>query len=90
MNLSDFKGEKVIVVLNENNREQFLAQAKGEGFRWSLTKEIESGDDCTFRVLLDLKLRVISNVSGMSYAHSRELQDLPVYQFESRDNNLDK
>lgn len=90
MVLSDFNDEQFIVVLNENNRKQFLTQAKGEGFRWSLTRGIEDDDDCTFLVLVDLKLKIISNVSGMSYAHSRELKELPAFQFVASENDLNK
>lgn len=89
MKLSDLKNDKVVVSLNEYNRKQFLMQAKSEGFKWSLTKDIQD-DDCTFRVLIDLKLKTITNVSGMSYAYSQELRDLPIYNFEEKVLSLDK
>ena len=90
MKLSDLKNDKVVVSLNEYNRKQFLMQAKSEGFKWSLTKDIQDDDDCTFRVLIDLKLKTITNVSGMSYACSQELRDLPIYNFEEKVLSLDK
>ena len=88
MNLKDIKEEKAIIKLNENNRKEFLSQAKGEGFKWSLSKDIQENDDCTFHIVLDLKLKIISNLSTMCYVKSKELQDLPIYEYKSSEEDL--
>jgi len=82
MILNDIKAEKVIIKLNENNRKEFLTQAKSEGFKWSLSKDINENDTCTFHIVLDLKLKIISNLSTMCYIKSKELQDLPIYEYK--------
>lgn len=88
MNLKEIKDEKVIIKLNEDNRKEFLLQAKHEGFRWSLSKDIQENDDCTFHIVLDLKLKIISNLSTMCYVKSKELQDLPIYEYKSSEEDL--
>ena len=82
MALKDLGKGKVIVKLGRDDHKQFLLQAKSEGFRWSISKEILEADDCTSLVLVDLGLKIISNVSSMRYAQDRELQDLPMHFYE--------
>jgi hypothetical protein len=69
--------------LNSQNRKQFLIQAKAEGFRWIMTKEIQQNAKCAFYVVLDLELKIISNLSCLRLIQSEELQDLPVYEYNS-------
>lgn len=88
MILKDIKAEKVIIKLNENNRKEFLKQAKSEGFKWSLSKDIKENDTCTFHVVLDLELKIISNLSTMCYVKSKELQDLPIYEYKPNEDDL--
>jgi len=77
--------EKIIIKLNENNRKEFLKQAKNEGFKWSLTQEIKDNDECTFHVVLDSKFKIISNLSTMCYVKSKDLQNLPVYTYKTEE-----
>ncbi len=72
--------KEVVVVLNENNRKQFLRQAKKEGFRWKGDKEIQENDECFFHILVS-DGGYISNISTMCYVKSKELLSLPVYQY---------
>ena len=83
LNDLSLKEDKVIIKLNENNRKAFLRLAKKEGFKWSLSQEIKDNDECTFHVVLDLKLKIISNLSTMSYVKSKELQELKVITFKT-------
>lgn len=75
--------EKIVILLDQNNRKDFLKQAKSEGYKWSLTKDIQEGDECTFRVLMQSEFKIISNISAMSYAHSKELKDLPIFEYKN-------
>ncbi len=88
MTLSDFSNGKVVIKLDKNNYKQFLMQAKEEGFKWSLSKEIQDVDECTHLVLLDLDLKIISNLSSMRYENSKELQDLQFCEYSENENKL--
>lgn len=90
MVLKDLPVEKAVIKLNKENRKQFLMQAKAEGFKWSLSKDIQDNDECTFHVVLDLKLKIISNLSTMTYVHSQDLQALPTYNYPATNPDLNK
>ena len=85
MVLKNLSNEKVIIKLNANNYKQFLLQAKAEGFKWSLNKDIQESDECTHLVLLDLDLKIISNLSSMRYENSKELQDLQFCEYSENE-----
>ena len=74
------ENKQVIIILNENNRKEFLNQAKKEGFKWSNKKNIQTNDECFFHMLIN-KDGYIKNVSTMCYIKSKELQFLPVYTY---------
>ncbi len=72
--------KEVMIVLDENNRKQFLRQAREEGFKWNSKKEIQETDECSFHILIS-DSGYISNISTMCYVKSKELQSLPTYQY---------
>ncbi len=72
--------EEVVIELNENNRQQFLKQAKDEGFKWNSNKGIQENDECAFHISIN-KDGYIGNISAMCYAKSEELQALSKYQY---------
>lgn len=74
------ENDKFVVILNENNRKEFLTQAKKEGFKWYSGKEIQEKDECFFHIMVE-KDDKISNISTMCYVKSKELQALPKYEY---------
>lgn len=74
------KNEKVVILLNESNREQFLEQAKKEGFVWYSGKAIQKGDECFFHIMIS-RDNTIANISALCWTMSNEFQSLPTYSF---------
>lgn len=72
--------KEAVIVLNKNNRKQFLVQARKEGFKWADEKEIQENDECFFHILIN-NSGYIANISTMCYVKSKELQSLPTYQY---------
>ena len=72
--------KEVVIILNENNRKQFLRQAKEEGFKWIGDKDIQENDECSFHMLINENY-FIANISTMTYLKSKELQSLLTYQY---------
>ena len=89
LNSLEKQNKLVVIKLNQFNRNNFLNQAKKEGFKWSITKDIKENDECTFHVLLDFNLKTISNISTFSYINSKDLKSLPVFEYDNlKDSNL--
>lgn len=42
------ENKQVIIILNENNRKQFLRQEREEGFKWVSNKDIKESDDIAY------------------------------------------
>lgn len=72
--------KEVVIVLDENNRKQFLEQAREEGFKWVSNKDIQENDECFFHILIN-DSGYIANISTMCYTKSKELHLLPTYQY---------
>lgn len=72
--------KEVVIVLDENNRKQFLGQAREEGFKWVSNKDIQENDECFFHMLINNSGH-IANISTMCYTKSKELHLLPTYQY---------
>ena len=72
--------KEVVIILNENNRKQFLRQAKEEGFKWIGDKDIQENDECSFRMIINENY-FIANISTMTYLKSKDLQALATYHY---------
>ena len=72
--------KNVVILLNEKNRKKFLRQAKREGFKWIENSEIRDKDECFFHVSIKDNFK-IANISAMCFVVSKELKELPVYEF---------
>lgn len=82
MNIKELlkENKEFIVILNNDNRQKFLSEAKDLGFKWYTGKPIDENESCSFHILVKDDF-TIGNLSTMCLVKSNKFDNTPRFKY---------